>query len=689
MDPYSFNNRSSKQDVMLIHRSRMMTPLGIFSILVMTSIIPDCFFLKPASYYLTGIAVGIMLRLLAAILNRKGYTEYACQLSIFSIMAACAIPLLFSPHAPVFPALPVYCFLCIAISQSGYLIHKKAPFGVAMISVGFMWTHILRNTLYSSAIIPIAFIHQFIFVGILFTQIFFLFAILSWVNAAQTEIAIVGADRKEEIEQLYAELQGSHHDLELEHQKVQDQSRLVSDLNEKLFAIQSELERSNQRLETLNTQLEEQATTDSMTGLANRRMFHDALHSRISQAIRHHQPLTLLMLDVDFFKSYNDAYGHQAGDVVLQKVAELLNAATRAGDVCARYGGEEFAIILSYTEPPTALVVAERIRQSIENFGFPNRSITISIGLACLHSNITGSESFIAEADAALYMAKEQGRNRVVVATIPENAIMPPTSNTLYPADLMPAKKEAYGFSRQKYAAPMHRQSFDPFGGIEGLLQEPSGPILSTLLSALDLRCAETLNHSLRVARYCMRLTTSLVGMSQRHDENYSKLPHIAPSDWRDIALGALLHDIGKIRMPEYILRKPDHLSDEEIAIMQRHTIIGAELISEFPLLIPALPTVLHHHERWDGSGYPDGLAENAIPLAARIFAVCDTFDALTTARSYRQSLGYPQAKEVLIANSGTQFDPLIVKAFTQIDADEWRSLAFDSIITEDYPLAA
>ncbi len=654
---------------------------------VILLILPDCYFLKPLPYYIAGIATAVFLRLLSSYLYKKGREEFACNMVIIAPMVAFAIPFLLAPAGPAMPVMPFFGFLAAVIMQSGYMMHNKSPFVIAAISSALVWTYLIRHCLlwgYSVDHVPILLYGS---VGLVISLLYYVVAFLTWINATRTSNALLDAGENMAMRKLYEELQESHRELEDRNNRMLEQAKAMAEMNDQLIAMQTELASNNSQLEEMNAKLEEQATTDSLTGLANRRMFQESLRKCISQALRHQQPLSLIMLDVDYFKKFNDEHGHLSGDQVLKHIADILKNAVRIGDIVARYGGEEFAIILNHAEPNTAQVVAERIRQNVEENGVLGLPLTISSGVSYLHSDVIDPEELVEMADNALYEAKRLGRNRVETSPIPINAKLPPMSSDFRTNEDM--NHAQIPTSLKDNSEFVNSVGFDPFGGVEGLLQEPAGPILGTLLSALDLRDAETHGHSLRVSRYAMRVTSAMASMYQRKHFRSGSVPLITPSDLRDIALGSLFHDIGKIRLPDYILRKPGRLTDEELAVMRRHPIVGAELICEFPLLIPALPIVLHHHERWDGTGYPDNLAGNSIPLSARIFTICDAFDAITTDRPYRKALSITDARQIINDQSEKQFDPIVVEAFNSITDEEWIELSNNKTDTINYPLAA
>lgn len=457
---------------------------------------------------------------------------------------------------------------------------------------------------------------------------------------------------------------------------AEQQIHNLSALNSELIAMQSELESDYYRMEEENRQLEAQATTDPLTGLMNRRALQQHLRVQRALAVRQGHPLSLLMIDVDHFKRYNDRFGHPAGDQALRGMGEALLHAVRESDLVARYGGEEFVALLPHAGVEEAAIVAERIRAAIEAYVFDHESITVSIGVATLPVHAQSPTRLMQMADRALYRAKQDGRNCVRVAETSETGDSPEKFSSLEEPETPEEIEGEIGRRSWLKAAHIRRlvMDADAFGGLEGLLQEPVGILLQALLAMMDLRDVETVGHSQRVTRYSLRLAQALTHLAPFSGEE-SQTGDFTPEDWRALSVGALLHDIGKLNIPDHLLRKRGSLTEAEWFALRRHVLSGAEMISQFAELAAGVPVVRSHHERWDGNGYPDQLQGEAIPLLARIFAVADALDAMTSDRPYRAALSFAEATEEIARFSGSQFDPRVVQAFLSVPEAEWRQL--------------
>jgi diguanylate cyclase (GGDEF)-like protein/putative nucleotidyltransferase with HDIG domain len=434
--------------------------------------------------------------------------------------------------------------------------------------------------------------------------------------------------------------------------------RQMTTMNQELLLSNVRQHEQREVVEALNAELQVLATTDGLTGLNNHRAFQELLRKEVERTRRYNAPLSLLLLDVDDFKLYNDAFGHPAGDDVLRKVGKVLRATARANDQVARYGGEEFAVILLETDAQSARLAAERFRAAIERAGWQKRQITLSVGAVTLSETVHAPAALIAEADTALYRSKARGRNCVThrddVYNSEEN-VEETAPATKRHGHILPSP------ASRKQAMSEFRATVEGAGNIIGQsLQHSQDAMVSCLLRLVELRDEETQEHSVRVTEMMMRLADA------------------AGMDAADVLLtkwGGLLHDIGKIGIPDAILRKPGPLTNEERMVMQSHPVLASEMFSSITFLVgPALDIPRYHHEKYDGSGYPYGLKGEDIPLSARLFAVVDVYDALLSDRPYRKAWKEEEVRRYLHTETGTHFDPAAVQAFlSMLEAQEGK----------------
>jgi diguanylate cyclase (GGDEF)-like protein len=354
------------------------------------------------------------------------------------------------------------------------------------------------------------------------------------------------------------------------------------------------------------------ALTDPLTGLGNHRHFHERLQRELTQAEQESASLSLCLIDIDDFKRINDRFGHPVGDRVLGQVASRL----RQGGESFRLGGDEFAVLLPGLDERAAVSVARSIVERVSAAELDQiGDVTVSAGVATYPVQGVGRDELIRLADSALYWAKEDGKNRA----------------RTYEATT------AFAFSELQQLA-------------EGPDRAARYRAAASLAKAVDARDAYTGSHSERVGELAARIARRL-GI----EEPQIELTRLAAS----------LHDLGKLAIPEEILRKPGALNESERLVLQRHPQIGYRMLESLGV-DPIADWVLHHHERWDGSGYPDRLRGDEIPLGARIIFVADAYDAMTSERVYRKPLDEREALEELERCAGTQFDPSIVEAFAE-----------------------
>jgi len=367
----------------------------------------------------------------------------------------------------------------------------------------------------------------------------------------------------------------------------------------------------------LYAQLEQRSRIDVLTGLFNRRHFEEQLKDEVSRHSRYGDLFSIFMLDLDNFKTYNDAYGHPAGDILLNQIGKIVKSSVRNVDQAFRYGGDEFVVILPQTARGDAYVVAERVRGQIAGEMEKKAiAVTCSIGLASYPADGVVADELVNVADNALYYAKRTGGNRIYLSS----KILPkPPDN----------------------------------GGITGIdTRSDSLSVIYALVSAVEVKDPYTYGHSKKVNTYAVALAGA-IGLSS---DEVSK-----------VSTAALLHDIGKIGIPDKVLNKKGKLSGEDWEAIKAHPRLGANIVGNIPQLVPCVNSILHHHERWDGGGYPEGLKGEEIPIEARILAIVDSFEAMTSARPYRPALSLEQVVKELRQGAGLQFDPKLVEIFIGI----------------------
>ena len=382
--------------------------------------------------------------------------------------------------------------------------------------------------------------------------------------------------------------------------------KMVYQGEEAIFAVFRDVSTQRRLLDEARAQAEQ----DPLTGLLNHRAFHRRLEEEAERARYGGTSLAIAVLDLDNFKFFNDVYGHAVGDDVLRQVAAVLRAACRAHDTLARFGGDEFALLMpDVGGDTTAESVRARLAAGIGDLRHrpPGAGCAVPIGLS------VGVALFPAEAPT-----------RLAVMQIADERLLRAKAGT-------GANTEA-----QRLRGAL-RDSVEGF------------PMLDALVTAVDNKDRYTRRHSEDVLTHSLQIARRL-GMTE--------------ADQHTLTMAALLHDVGKIGVADHILRKPGPLTDEEVEAIQTHPAVGAAVVAAVPGLTVILGAVRHHHERWDGGGYPDGLRGEETPLLARLLAVADAYSAMTTDRPYRKGLAASEARHRLGQGAGTQWDPVYVEAF-------------------------
>ncbi|WP_458406888.1 diguanylate cyclase domain-containing protein [Anaerotignum sp.] len=369
-----------------------------------------------------------------------------------------------------------------------------------------------------------------------------------------------------------------------------------------------------------------EARIDELTGLLNRKYFYETLEEEVEK--NKHLSLSLLMVSIDDFKLYNQLYGTEEGDKALKYVAAVLQACVGENGYVARYNGKEFAVILPQFDILAAKNMANNIRMQIMDINKQNRgqmyrqkALTASVGICSIPYAASNMKQLMDNADMALYQAKHTGKNKVVI----------------------------YSIGEVEDARANHLDNGT--GYREGIYSEYASTIYA-LTAAIDTKDHYTFNHSKNVAEYATKLAKAY-GLN---NESVSII-HEA----------ALLHDIGKIGIPEHILNKPGRLEAEEYEVMKEHVENSIGIIRHLPSLDYVIPAVIGHHERWDGRGYPRRIAGEDIPLSARILCIADSFDAMVSRRSYKDAYDTERALSIVRNEAGRQFDPQLAELFVTL----------------------
>ena len=360
---------------------------------------------------------------------------------------------------------------------------------------------------------------------------------------------------------------------------------------------------SRARVAQLEIELRGWAERDPVTGLATLERFRMALELELRRARRHGQDLAVAVLDVDDFRALMARHGHAAADAVLREVGRVLEDETRPTDVACRAGGDEFAVLMPETDLPGAAACCERILRALEGSrAGAIEGIRASAGIAIYDRAQAPSEA-LGEAYVALDHSRRLGGHRVTAGPASEGA-------------------ETAEDAEQRDA-------------------------VSALAVTLLERDRYTGEHSESVLAMVEKVAHGL-GLDEDEVER--------------IKAAALLHDIGKVAIPDAILNKPGPLTDEEWKLMKAHTVVGERILRAIPGLGGVARIVRHEHERWDGGGYPDGIAGEEIPVGSRIILACDAYHAMTSDRPYREGMSHAEAMQELTKGAGTQFDPAVVE---------------------------
>jgi len=404
---------------------------------------------------------------------------------------------------------------------------------------------------------------------------------------------------------------------------------------------------------------QEQAITDGLTGVKTHRFLMEALSSEWKRSTRANRPLALVLMDLDHFKFVNDFYGHLEGDVVLQRVGHILEQNCRRSDVVARYGGDEFVILMPETSVEQARQLANKLRGWIASDPLlRDKNITASFGIAAFPVHGATPQELIQVADSSMYLSKHQGGNSVSSAEQGDSSERKRWKKDVLEAYLGVTLKRLFATGPEafeeiyrrleQFTRSLYEQGADaPSDALPPVVVET----VTSLAFAIDAKDHYTQGHSQKVSAYSVMIAQAM-GLSQ--------------ADIEEIRLAGLLHDIGKVGIPEAILNKSGPLDASEWETMKTHTDLGARILEPLRPMIRIREMVRHHHEFYDGSGYPRRLEGEQIPHGARVIAVADAYDTITSERTYKKARTPEDAFAELERCAANQFDPEIVRVFVE-----------------------
>ncbi|MGH9513603.1 MAG: diguanylate cyclase [Terriglobales bacterium] len=392
--------------------------------------------------------------------------------------------------------------------------------------------------------------------------------------------------------------------------------------------------------------LQQQSITDGLTGIKTRRFFWEALSSEWKRASRSGRPFSVVLIDLDKFKGVNDTLGHLEGDLVLVRVARLLEQKCRQSNVVARYGGDEFIILMPETGVDQAQILAERLRLWLASDPMLNEQhITGSFGVASFPVHGFSAEDIIRVADAGMYVSKHAGGDQVSTAEQSSG-----DEGGAVQRQLISGYIE--GFLQREHTGPEHLEelinTLQKFCGTdETCNQQLLRESITALTHAAELRELSGAGHGEMVGHYCEVMARALA---------------FSPEEITELIFAARVHDAGKIIVPERILNKPGPLTDDEFYLVKMHARVGSEIVATLPRSATMVKAIECHHEAFDGTGYPAGLRGEEIPLWARILSVADAYVNMTSDRSFTSAKSTDQALLELGKMSGVRFDGMLVR---------------------------
>ena len=398
----------------------------------------------------------------------------------------------------------------------------------------------------------------------------------------------------------------------------------------------------------VNERLGQNSQNDSLTGLYNHRKFQELLSCQIKKSMQTGEKTSVVIFDINNISQINKELGHAKGDEVIKTVAEKIAKSIRTNDMAGRYGGDEMAVIMPATSTDDAKYLSEYITYILSSCFIDGVGpIKVSVGIATCPDASTDQEKLLVFAEQAMYISKSKGYANGMSTIVSSNDFNFWDDMALSSfASVLTKRHSVIGLN---YEDELMKQ----FHNEDNLSQHHLIEVVTSLAAAIDAKDTYTKGHSSAVSRYA---------------EALARAANLPEKEVERIKLGGILHDIGKIGIPEHILRKPSQLSSEEWEIMKQHPVIGAEkVLKPIESLHDLIPMVKYHHEHYDGTGYPNRIKGEDIPYSARIVAIADAYHALVSDRPYRKGLGIDKACEILKLGAGIQWDKDLVRTFIEI----------------------
>lgn len=388
--------------------------------------------------------------------------------------------------------------------------------------------------------------------------------------------------------------------------------------------------------------------TDNLTNLYNHRGIQEILTAELQRAKDNKTKLSIIMMDVNNITKINRELGHAKGDEIIKLLADKIRQNIRNNDKAGRYGGDEIAIVLPNTNTADAKYLAEYITYTLSCcFVDDVGPVKVSVGISTYPDCTEDKEKLLVLAEQAMYISQAKGYKEGM------SAIISTSDFNFWDDEALNSFAEVLAKRHAQMGINFEEELVHKFNNEQIVSQNHLMEMVTSLAGAIDAKDPYTKGHSTSVSRYSEALARAI---------------NLPEDEVQRIKLGALLHDVGKIGIPENVLKKPSHLSDDEWEIMKQHPVIGAEkVLAPNEALRDLIPMVKYHHEHYDGTGYPEKLKGEEIPLSARIVSVADAYHALISDRPYRKGLGVEKACEILKMGAGTQWDSDLVRQFITI----------------------